>query len=231
MEIRRQSRLRAPARPQKSLDFQSLEGWLCPAAPDRLGHTASSPEGRQTPLLPRLSTANSLAAASRGLDRFLGLFIAAAALALLAGWLLPVMTVRTLLVFYDEVSILTGAFRLLQSGDYLLFLVIVLFTVVLPVGKLLLAYLAWGRLDVADPRVQRTLGWIETLGRWSMLDVFVLAILVVVIKLSLVSDVEIHAGLYVFVLAVILSMIAVRRIAKLAHQRLTDDGRSTAPAD
>lgn len=182
-------------------------------------------------MLPRLSTANSLAAASRGLDRFLGLFIAAAALALLAGWLLPVMTVRTLLVFYDEVSILTGAFRLLQSGDYLLFLVIVLFTVVLPVGKLLLAYLAWSRLDVADPRVQRTLGWIETLGRWSMLDVFVLAILVVVIKLSLVSDVEIHAGLYVFVLAVILSMIAVRRIAKLAHQRLTDDGRSTAPAD
>ncbi|CAN0436733.1 unnamed protein product, partial [Ectocarpus sp. 13 AM-2016] len=66
----------------------------------------------------------TLAAGSRGPDRFLGLLILAAAAALLAGWLLPVMTVRTLLVFYDEVSIMTGAFRLLDSGDYLLFLVI-----------------------------------------------------------------------------------------------------------
>ncbi len=167
---------------------------------------------------------SSLAAESRGLDRFLGLLLLAAALALLAGWLLPVMTVRTLLVFYDEVSILTGAYRLLESGDYLIFLVIVLFTVVLPVGKLVIAYVAWAWLNVTEARVQRALGWIETLGRWSMLDVFVAALLVVVIKLSLFSDVEIHAGLYVFILAVILSMIAVRRIAKLAHRRLSETG-------
>ncbi|NIA70472.1 paraquat-inducible protein A [Pelagibius litoralis] len=172
------------------------------------------------PLIPRFSKPATLAAGSRGPDRFLGLLILAAAAALLAGWLLPVMTVRTLLVFYDEVSIMTGAFRLLDSGDYVLFLVIVLFTVVLPVGKLLLAYVAWSRLNVEDPRVRRALGWIETLGRWSMLDVFVAALLVVVIKLSLISDVEIHAGLYVFILAVILSMIAVRRIAVLAHRSL-----------
>jgi len=171
-------------------------------------------------LISKFSKSTSLAAGSRGLDRFLGLLILAAAAALLAGWLLPVMTVRTLLVFYDEVSIMTGAFRLLDSGDYLIFLVIVVFTVILPVGKLIFAYVAWGWLNVEDPRVRRVLGWIETLGRWSMLDVFVAALLVVVIKLSLISDVEIHAGLYVFVLAVILSMIAVRRIAILAQRRL-----------
>ncbi len=175
-------------------------------------------------MIPRFSKPTSLAAKSRGLDRFLGLLLLAAALALLAGWLLPVMTVRTLLVFYDEVSILTGAYRLLESGDYLIFLVIVVFTVVLPVGKLVIAYVAWAWLNVTEARVQRALGWIETLGRWSMLDVFVAALLVVVIKLSLFSDVEIHAGLYVFVLAVILSMIAVRRIAKLAQRRLSETG-------
>src|SRR3546814_279909 len=64
------------------------------------------------------------AAESRGADRLLGPLLLAAAAALLAGWLLPVMTVRTLLVFYDEVSILTGALRLLESGDVALFLVI-----------------------------------------------------------------------------------------------------------
>jgi paraquat-inducible protein A len=161
----------------------------------------------------------TLAAEARGPDRFLGLLLLASAAALIAGWLLPVMTVRTLLVFYDEVSILTGAFRLLDSGDVALFVLILLFTVVLPVGKLIVAWLAWSRLRVDDPRVRRLLGWIETIGRWSMLDVFVIAMLVVVIKLSLVSDVEIHAGLYVFIAAVLLSMIAVRRIAVLAHRK------------
>lgn len=168
----------------------------------------------------RLFPPGTLAADSRGLDRCLGLLLLAAAAALVAGWLLPVMTVRTLLVFYDEVSILTGALRLLDSGDHALFVLIVLFTVVLPVGKLVFAWLAWSRLRVDDPRVRHALHWIEVVGRWSMLDVFVIAILVVVIKLSLVSDVEIHAGLYVFVAAVVLSMIAVRRIAVLAHRKL-----------
>lgn len=169
-----------------------------------------------------LATPGTLAADSRGLDRFLGLLLLAAAAALLAGWLLPVMTVRTLLVFYDEVSILTGAVRLLEGGDVALFVLIVLFTVVLPVGKLVFAWLAWSRLKVGDPRVRRALHWIEVVGRWSMLDVFVIALLVVVIKLSLISDVEIHAGLYVFIAAVVLSMIAVRRIAMLAHRKLEE---------
>ena len=200
-----------------------MQGWLRPAGPDRL-RPPNNHDVRIHALIARFSKPTSLAAESRGLDRFLGLLLLAAALALLAGWLLPVMTVRTLLVFYDEVSILTGAYRLLESGDYLIFLVIVLFTVVLPVGKLAIAYVAWAWLNVTEARVQRALGWIETLGRWSMLDVFVAALLVVVIKLSLFSDVEIHAGLYVFILAVILSMIAVRRIAKLAHRRLSEAG-------
>ena len=68
-------------------------------------------------MISRLSKATSLAAESQGLDRFLGLLLLAAAVALLAGWLLPVMTVRTLLVFYDEVSILTGAYRLLERRE------------------------------------------------------------------------------------------------------------------
>ena len=177
-------------------------------------------------MISSFSKSTSLAADCRGPDRFLGLLILAAAAALLAGWLLPVMTVRTLLVFYDEVSIITGAFRLLDSGDYLIFLVIVVFTVLLPVGKLVFAYVAWGWLNVEDPRVRRVLGWVEAIGRWSMLDVFVAALLVVVIKLSLISDVEIHAGLYVFMLAVMLSMIAVRRIAILAHRRLARNDTS-----
>jgi paraquat-inducible protein A len=189
-----------------------------------------------------------LAQSSRGIDRFLGLLLLGAAGLLVMGWLLPVMTIRTLLVFYDEVSILEGGLRLLDSGDYLLFLLIMAFTVIFPVCKIALAFLAWtslhgadprlaralgwiealgkwSMLDVfvialhgADPRLARALGWIEALGKWSMLDVFVIALLVVVIKLSLISDVVIHIGLYIFAAAVIFSMLAVKRIAVLARR-------------
>jgi paraquat-inducible protein A len=159
-----------------------------------------------------------LAQTSRGLDRFLGLVLLGTAGLLVVGWLLPVMTIRTLLVFYDEVSILEGGLRLLDSGDYLLFLLIMAFTVIFPVCKIALAFLAWTSLHGADPRLARALGWIEALGKWSMLDVFVIALLVVVIKLSLISDVVIHIGLYIFAAAVIFSMLAVKRIAVLARR-------------
>jgi paraquat-inducible protein A len=164
-----------------------------------------------------------LAQTSRGLDRFLGLVLLGTAGLLVVGWLLPVMTIRTLLVFYDEVSILEGGLRLLDSGDYLLFLLIMAFTVIFPVCKIALAFLAWTSLHGADPRLARALGWIEALGKWSMLDVFVIAVfvialLVVVIKLSLISDVVIHIGLYIFAAAVIFSMLAVKRIAVLARR-------------
>ena len=61
--------------------------------------------------------------------------------------------------------------------------------------------------------------WIETLGKWSMLDVFVVALSVVAIQMSLVSDVEILPGIYLFTAAVALSIVAVGRIASLARRR------------
>jgi paraquat-inducible protein A len=51
-----------------------------------------------------------------------------------------------------------------------------------------------------------------------MLDVFVVALIVVIVKISLISDVTIHAGLYIFCAAVVLSMLAVWRITRLAHR-------------
>lgn len=163
------------------------------------------------------------AASGRDLDRYLGLVLLGSGALLVAGWLLPVMTIRTLLVFYDEVSILEGGLRLLESGDYLLFALIITFTVLFPVCKLALAFLAWSRLHAATPQLSRALGWIEALGKWSMLDVFVIALLVVVIKVSLISDVVIHVGLYIFAAAVVLSMLAVKRVAVLAQRAVKGD--------
>ena len=163
-------------------------------------------------------------------DRLLGLLLLISAVLLVAGWLLPVMTVRTLLVFYNEISIIEGAFSMLESGDYLLVAIVVVFTIIFPVCKLALAYLVWRRLDQPDHSLGKALHWVELFSKWSMLDVFVVALVVVIAKISLVSDVAIHLGLYVFCGAVMLSMIAVWRINHLAHRGLADKIRDQPSA-
>ncbi len=48
-----------------------------------------------------------------------------------------------------------------------------------------------------------------------MLDVFVVAILVVTVKLGAVANVEMHYGLYFFAAAVLLTMFITARIVKI----------------
>ena len=53
--------------------------------------------------------------------------------------------------------------------------------------------------------------WVKNLGQWSMGDVFVVALMVVIIRFNgSVAEVAVHplAGLWVFAASVILSMIA-----------------------
>ncbi len=163
-----------------------------------------------------------------GFDRFLGLLLLGSALLLVLGWLMPVMTVETLFIFEDEVSILGASFRLLEHGDILLFIVIVLFTVLFPTAKLIVAFFAWRQVLRADAGHFRAVHWVEAIGKWSMMDVFVVALIVVIIKMSVVSDVSIELGLYVFIIAVVASMLIVRRICFLAHRAAEPRAPSSA---
>ena len=168
------------------------------------------------PYLPR--HARSLAASARGADRLLGLFFLAVGVLLVAGWTLPIMTVRKLFFFAERISILEGIGVLWEEGNYFLFAVILVFSVLFPALKTLLALLLWYAADARGPRLHKALTWLETLGRWSMLDVFVVALTIVAIQVSIVSDVATHAGLYVFTAAVVLSMAGLRRLIVLARR-------------
>ena len=152
----------------------------------------------------------------------LGLCLAFSALLLLLGWTLPVMTVETFFVFKDRVTI-AGALRtLILESELALFVIVFLFTVAFPSAKLGFAYLAWRHLNNPAHRLHRTVTLIEQIGKWSMLDVFAMALLVVVLKLSLLSDVTVEIGLYVFFAAVLGSILTVRRIMVLAQRRETN---------
>jgi paraquat-inducible protein A len=185
----------------------------------------------------RIRHDNALAAGAGGIDRWLGPGVGLAALLLVAAWFLPLMTVRQLWVVADEFSIAESLVLLLGDGEIGLFLVIFIFTMVFPVAKLGLAWTIWYRVDFGDgtakggkdrteggkdsggTHMRRWLKWVDTFGKWSMLDVFVVALTVVAINISLVSEVAVHLGLYVFIASVVLSMTAVARITALAHRR------------
>ena len=59
------------------------------------------------------------------------------------------------------------------------------------------------------------------LGKWSMLDVFMAAIVVAILTLGAVASVEPHPGLYVFGGAIVLAMMASHRL----EAAIEGDGR------
>lgn len=54
-------------------------------------------------------------------------------------------------------------------------------------------------------------------GRWAMLDVLVVAMLIVTVKLGMIASIEIHWGFYVFTSAVLLIMPLTRHVTKLLN--------------
>ncbi len=162
-----------------------------------------------------------------------GLLLFASLAMLIAGWATPIMTVETFVFIGDQVSILDSIWRLLENGEVFLFLVLTLFSVIFPIAKLSTALYLWFLAPVTRPGFLRTLHWIELLGKWSMLDVFVVALIVVALQISIVSDVALHAGIYLFTLAVTLSLGTVSYIAALAKRvaatAATEDPKDRSP--
>jgi paraquat-inducible protein A len=52
-------------------------------------------------------------------------------------------------------------------------------------------------------------------GRWAMLDVMVVAMLIVMVKLGAIVSITIHSGLYVFGSAVLLIMYITHHVVRL----------------
>jgi len=99
-------------------------------------------------------------------------------------------------------SIMSGIMKLAQGGDWFLAALVFLFTAVMPVAKLTVY---WG---LVMGLVHRGALWIASaLGKFSMVDVLVIAFLVVVIK-GMPGDTTVHLrwGFWCFCASVILSL-------------------------
>ena len=131
------------------------------------------------------------------------------------GLYIPLLRIEKLF-WENRYSVATGVFGLYEDGQYVLATVVFFWSVVFPIAKLALLFWLWfGRTD-AEQRAF-VLRWLDKLGKWSMLDVFIVAILVVAAKLGPLAEVNVEPGLYVFGAAVLLSMLVGARIEHLAR--------------
>ena len=139
---------------------------------------------------------------------------------LVTGLLLPCMTIHPQLgpltgwvkilapAALDETtySILGGVVAMFEGGSPSIAIILFVFSVLFPLWKLF-TYLRFLRPNA--PNKGRSLTLAIKLGKYSMLDVFVIAVLVVGVKgLPGGSRVELNAGIYFFAASVLLSMVA-----------------------
>lgn len=133
----------------------------------------------------------------------------------LLGIYFPMVTITKLVVFTNSFSIVSGVVELSRNGHILLSVLVAGFSIVLPVLKILVLFKILSLKTLSDARTRRYLSLMHDYGRWAMLDVMVVAVLVVTVKLGAVASIEVHYGLYVFGLSVLLIMLITNRIVRL----------------
>lgn len=118
------------------------------------------------------------------------------------GLLAPILTLDTLNSSPASYSVAGGVVTLFVKGKVTLGLIVLGFSVLFPIAKL---YLLMSYLSKPSPSTPAS--WLLLVGKWSMLDVFVVAVIVGAGRLRLLSSFESEMGVYWFGSAVALSMI------------------------
>ncbi len=148
--------------------------------------------------------------APASIERTLALSVTGALLYLPAN-LLPIMTTIQLGKIQQS-TIIGGVVHLWEQGSYPVALVILVASVLIPLGKLAaLGLLCWTvtRGDAAAPVAPTVLYRItELVGKWSMVDVFVVAVLVALIQMGGVMTVRPGAAALAFTGVVVVTMLA-----------------------
>lgn len=123
----------------------------------------------------------------------------------------PMLETRTLFLRSDD-TIIAGAFKLAEHGSWGVAIIILVASVGIPLAKFFaIAYLALSvRKDATMPRSRRQGLYeiVEYIGRWSMIDVFVVAILSSLVQLNVVASIKPGPASLAFAMSVIFTMLS-----------------------
>jgi paraquat-inducible protein A len=124
-----------------------------------------------------------------------------AAVLFVVGLSSPLMEVEKWIFWDNENSVLRATLSLAREGEPVLAAVVLVFVVALPIARF--AGLVWLRWGTPPERATRLL---LALDKWSMLDVFGLALLIVLVKIGDLASVTPRAGFLLLLAAIALSL-------------------------
>ena len=138
------------------------------------------------------------------------------------------MLITSTLVEHSESTILGGAIQLVEHHNYGIALIVFVASLMIPIGKFIaIAYLAISvqRRQILKMHQRHKLyDVVEFIGRWSMIDVFVVAILSALVQLGGVATINPGVAAMSFALSVVFTMLS----ALAFNPRLIWDADRTA---
>ncbi len=138
-------------------------------------------------------------------------FLLAAYLLYIPANLLPVMVTQSILGTQRD-TIMSGVIYLWLSGSHMLALVVLIASIVVPLLKMMiltLLLISVRRRSTWRIREQtRLYALVEVIGRWSMLDIFVVALLASLVQVGALATITPGAGALAFASVVVLTMLA-----------------------
>jgi paraquat-inducible protein A len=192
--------------PQAPVSARTLGLWGCPCC----GMVSQvAPPGDATPRCPRCLFALHVRK-PYSVQRTLA-YLAAAVLLYIPANVLPVMGTASVLGRHEH-TLLGGIAELWHSGSWELAAIVFIASIAVPLLKiaalLVLAVTAQGRSRWRQLERARLYRIVETVGHWSMLDVFVVVILVGMVQFGAFASVRPESGLLAFGAVVIATMLA-----------------------
>jgi paraquat-inducible protein A len=138
-------------------------------------------------------------------------FIVAAAVLYIPANLLPIMVTGSLFGAQSD-TIMSGIIYLWTSGSWPLAVVVFVASVMVPMLKLiaLIILVVSVQLGTAWQPLQRTRLYrlVEIVGKWSMLDIYVVALLVALVQFKSLATIQAGPGAIAFGAVVVLTMFA-----------------------
>ncbi len=153
-------------------------------------------------------------------------------IALVTGWYSPILEITAYqdipvlgntIFQYESKSIVSALIKIFEQQQYAIGSIILLFTIITPVLKTLVLLIISFRekLHLSVKKIKL----LSAIGKWSMLDVFVVAIVVTYFSMKSTgqTDASLQIGVYYFSIYVILSMICTYIVAKKADADLIEN--------
>jgi paraquat-inducible protein A len=128
--------------------------------------------------------------------------------------LYPIMN-TTLFGSAEGATILGGVILFFDMGSYFVAIVIFIASVIIPISKMIailwLCYSASTKRDIKQQELTRMYQVTEFIGKWSMIDVFVVAILVALVQITGIMSIHPGIAAQAFAAVVILTMVSAQQ--------------------